>query len=201
MPRPLKGNPNRSTAIREEMFVKNWFALSFNAKQAAIAIGHPEKSAAQMATEYLIRPSVQALVVKEQERLILKHDVSIDNLVLILRDTAKSNMKDYMRDNGDGTVSFDFTNVTREQWSAIAEITVDEYTEGRGENQREIKRTRLKLHNKNDSIDKLLRIFGAYVGKEAPVTQDNRTQIVNNVNLNTKDAADAFMQMRKIGNG
>jgi phage terminase small subunit len=68
---------------------------------------------------------------------------------------ACANMQDYMKPGPDGDPVLDFAKLTREQASALQEVTVDRYTEGRGEDAREVKRVKFKLADKLRALELL----------------------------------------------
>ena len=57
------------------------------------------------------------------------------------------------------------TGLSRKQMAAIAEITVEEYTEGRGESKRHVRRTRFKLTDKGTNLERLGRHFKLFTDK------------------------------------
>jgi phage terminase small subunit len=75
---------------------------------------------------------------------------------------ATSNLLNYLRINEDGDPEIDFRLATREQMSAIESIQVD-YTEGRGENARPVKRIKFQLHEKAPAAMGIARLFGLIV--------------------------------------
>jgi phage terminase small subunit len=68
---------------------------------------------------------------------------------------ACANMQDYMKPGPDGDPVLDFAKLTREQASALQEVTVDRYTEGRGDDAREVKRVKFKLSDKLRALELL----------------------------------------------
>lgn len=78
-----------------------------------------------------------------------------------------SNMGDYIRVNGDGLPYVDLSEITRRQSAAIKEVTVDSYVENKGtEEEREVKRVKLTLHDKRAALVDLGKHLGGF--KEQP---------------------------------
>jgi hypothetical protein len=72
-----------------------------------------------------------------------------------------ANMIDYMRiDPVEGDPVLDFSKLTREQASALTEITGDDYLEGRGETAREVRKVKFKLADKRAALMDIAKLFG-----------------------------------------
>jgi phage terminase small subunit len=71
-------------------------------------------------------------------------------------------MGDYFRITPDGEVAIDLSRLTREQWAALAEVTADDYVNGRGEDARTVCRVRIRLHDKLGAIVKLGQHLGGF---------------------------------------
>jgi phage terminase small subunit len=66
---------------------------------------------------------------------------------------ARANMQDYMRIGPDGDPVLDYSKLTRDQAAALQEVTVDTYTDGRGDDAREVKRIKFKLADKLRALE------------------------------------------------
>ena len=69
-------------------------------------------------------------------------------------------MADYMKSSEDGDPHLDFSSLTREQAAALAEVTVDDFLDGRGEDAREVRRVKFKLADKRASLVDLAKLLG-----------------------------------------
>ena len=74
--------------------------------------------------------------------------MTADWVVAELYKIAAANMADYMRSTPQGDPYLDFSALSRDQTTALSEVTVDDYVDARGEDAREVKRVKFKLHDK-----------------------------------------------------
>jgi len=87
---------------------------------------------------------------------------------MIAEELAKigfANMQDYMKVGADGDPYLDFSNLTAAQAAALAEVTVEDFKEGRGEDSRDIRRVKFKLHDKKGALVDLAKLLGFFVEK------------------------------------
>ena len=87
---------------------------------------------------------------------------------MVLRELALlgfSNMQDYMRAGPDGDPYLDFSDLTREQAAALAEVTVEDFTDGRGKDARDVRRVKFKLADKHAALVSMARHLGMFNDK------------------------------------
>lgn len=142
---------------RERVFAAEYVKARFNGTDAAIAAGLAPRSATQEASKLLRKPNVQAMIAAAVNRHLVKHDLTADKIVMELKQIGFANMADYVGVDGNGNPYLDFTNVSRDKFAAVGEITVDEYTEGSGDDARNVKRTKFKLLDKKGALVDLLK--------------------------------------------
>ena len=141
-------------ATRLNRFVSEYL-VDFNGKRAAQAAGYSKNSAAFYASKLLKNDKVQQILRDRLEKQINKIDLTSEKVLSELSLLGFSNMLDYITTNQYGDAYIDLSRITREQAAAISEITVDEYTDGRGDEARNVKRTKLKLTDKVRSLELL----------------------------------------------
>jgi phage terminase small subunit len=104
--------------------------------------------------------------------------LTADMVVDELRKIAFANMAGYMKSTPDGYPYLDFSGLTGAQTAALSEVTVDSYFDGAGDDAREVKRVKFKLHDKLGALDKLGRHLGMFVTKHQ---HDGTIEVVTNV--------------------
>lgn len=167
---------------RQEMFCRAFVAQGFqNASKAAVEAGYSALSANQISQRLLSEEPVVRFINAEKERIAKKYEVTAEHVVAEMARLGFSNMQDYMRVTSDGSAVVDLSNLTEDQAAAIQELTSEVYTEGRGEDAEEVKRTKIKLADKKSPLE----LLGRYVGV---FKESNATPPVVNIRITYKDA-------------
>ena len=109
-----------------------------------------------------------------------RNSVTKTRLVAELAIIGFARMDTFVSVTSGGDPFIDLSAVPKDEWAAIKEIVVDEYTEGRGDDARDIKRTRITLHDKRGALMDLARMAGMVTPNQ------NNTQV--NIVFSEKDA-------------
>lgn len=149
---------------KQEAFVAQYL-LDLNATQAAIRAGYSEKTAQQQGSRLLLNVLVQEAIAKGREKTAAKLEITKERIVEELAKIGFSNMLDYMRAGTDGDPYLDFSNLTREQAAALAEVTVEDFKDGRGEDARDVRRIKFKLHDKKGALVDMAKMLGFMIEK------------------------------------
>lgn len=148
---------------RHPIFARE-YVLDLNGTRAAIAAGYAPKSAKVTASRLLTKANVKTLIAELTKAKADKLDLKAEHVLEELKRMAFSNMLDYIKVQ-DGDAFIDLSKLTREHAAAIQELTVEEYTEGRGEEKRDIKKTRFKLCDKRGSLELLGRYLKLFTDR------------------------------------
>lgn len=148
---------------RQEVFVREYLT-DLNATRAAIAAGYKPTAAKVTGCRMLTRGNVAVAIEKQRQERLAKLGIRADRVLEELARLGFSNMLDYIQvENGDAYI--DLSKLDRQTAAAIQELTVDEYTEGRGEQAREVKRTKFKLSDKRGSLELLGKHLGLFADR------------------------------------
>lgn len=166
---------------KQEAFVAQYL-LDLNATQAAIRAGYSQKTAQQQGSRLLLNVLVQEAIAKGREKTAAKLEITKERIVEELAKIGFSNMLDYMRAGTDGDPYLDFSNLTREQAAALAEVTVEDFKDGRGEDARDVRRIKFKLHDKKGALVDMAKMLGFMIEKHehsgpdgGPIQTETRT--------------------------
>lgn len=145
------------TRAKEELFARNW-VIDQNATRSYRAAGYKcstDEVAGASGAQLLKRPRVRKLIDRLLSARASRLEVRADRVLEELQTIAYANMADFTTIQADGSIVTDFSKVTREQMAAVKECTVEEFMDGRGEDAREVRRIRFKLHDKFPALEKL----------------------------------------------
>jgi phage terminase small subunit len=166
---------------KQRRFVSEYL-IDLNATQAAIRAGYSAKTAQQQGSRLLLNVVVQAELSRQQNKVAQRLEVTKDRIVDELAKIGFANMLDYMRAGPDGDPYLDFSGLTRDQAAALSEVTVEDFRDGRGEDARDVRRVKFKLHDKKGALVDLAKMLGFVVEKHehtgkdgAPIQTETRT--------------------------
>ena len=145
---------------RQSRFIEHYVAdPNRNAYQAALKAGYSEW-AAKRASDLLANPHIAAEINRKLKLIEVKSEVTVASVLQELARLGFSNMGDYMRVTSDGQAYVDLSNLTPAQWAAIEEVQTEEYKQGRGEDARDIIKTKIKLASKNVALTTIAKYLG-----------------------------------------
>jgi len=102
---------------------------------------------------------VEALGIARRRRSE-RTEVTEDKVVQELAKIGFSNMGDYLRDTSDGDPYIDLTRLNEDQLAAIKRVEVSDVLEGRGKDQRTVRKVKFELYDKLGA----LRSLGEHLG-------------------------------------
>lgn len=156
---------------KQAIFVKEYL-VDLNATQAATRAGYSAKTAYSAGQRLLKHVDVASALAEAMEKRATKLDITAERVLGELALIGFANMQDYVRIHG-GDPYVDLSEMTREQAAAISEVTVEDFTDGRGEDAREVRRVKMKLHDKKGALTDLGRHLGLFREKvEVDVSED-----------------------------
>ncbi len=118
--------------------------------------GQSSKRSATVAfTRLMTIAAFAARVAETHEQAAQGKVMSAQEVLEGLSELARANMQDYMRVGPDGDPVLDFSSLTRTQAAALQEVTVEDYTDGRGDDARDVKRVKFKLSDKRGALELL----------------------------------------------
>lgn len=148
--------------LAAEIYMSN----GFRQNEAMIDAGFTKSTANSNAHVVFGRPEVLEYIKRRMEERAQKYEVTADRVVNEMAKIAFFSLGDAIVEAGDdGTVSIDVTKLSKDQRAALAEFTIEEYTEGRGEARLGVRKVKLKPFDKKAALDSLMRYLGLFNDK------------------------------------
>lgn len=156
---------------RQQRFVDEYL-IDLNATQAAIRAGYSEKSARQVGAENLSKPYISDAIQEAMKARSERTEISQDDVLRELSKIGFANMMDYIRIAPEGEAYVDLSTLSRDQAAAIVDLTVEDFTDGRGEDSREVRRIKLKLSDKRRALVDIGKHLGMFVERQQVTVND-----------------------------
>jgi phage terminase small subunit len=133
------------------------YIVDLNASAAYKRAGYKAQgNAAEANASRLLRNAKVASVISELKRERSERtQITADRVLEELAKLGFSNMLDYIEIGTNGDAYVDLSRMTRDQAAAVQEVAVEDFMDGRGEDAREVRRTKFKLADKKSALELL----------------------------------------------
>ncbi len=180
---PVLKNPKHEKFAQE-------LAMGKTADNAYVLAGFKEhrSNAARLSANEHIAARVEEILSKAAKKV----GITIERVLDELAKLGFSNMLDYTTVGSNGDPFVDLSQLSRDKASAIQEITVEDFTDGRGEDTRDVKRIKFKLYDKRAALVDLGKHLGMFKEKVEFTGKDGAPiSIITNV-MTAEQAAEAY---------
>lgn len=144
----------------------NEYLLDFKVGKAYTRAGYKSNFPSIAGHDLLKDPNIRRYIDERMKELVDPLRISQERIVNELALLGFANIQDYIViDKTTGYAYIDLTSMSREEAAAITEFSVDDMSEGRGEEKRDFKRLKIKLADKRAALVDLAKYVGGY--KEA----------------------------------
>lgn len=140
---------------KQRKFVDEYL-IDLNATQAAIRAGYSKKTANRIASENLSKPVIQAAIEARRAELAENTGITPEKVIAELAAIGFSNIIDII-EAGD-----DFASLSREQQVAVSEVTVEHCPTGKAHGAAQVKKRRIKMHDKRAALVALGKHLGLF---------------------------------------
>lgn len=160
-PRIEKEGPEDKVMSQPQFLAAEYHLQGYSKQQSMIKAGYAPVTATQPWRLFEL-PQMVKYLEKRREKMQLAGSRLEERVKEELAKLAFFNLGDVLRITEEGDLIYDFSEVTMDQMAAIGEVTVETYMEGKGKDAEEVKRLKVKPHDKKAALDSLARICGMF---------------------------------------
>jgi phage terminase small subunit len=154
----------KSLTPKQQRFAAEYL-IDLNATQAAIRSGYSAKTAYSAGQRLLKHVEVGPAIEAAKRERLMAAGVTAKDVITELSKIGFANMGDYLKSTSDGDPRFDYSTLTRDQKAALAEVTVEDFVDGRGADARDVRRVKFRLADKIAALERLGRHLGMFVDR------------------------------------
>lgn len=183
-----KNKPMQAISERHLKLVTEYFANGFNKRAAMKACGYADSSIEGYQHRLFNHPDVIQEISNRRQSLTRKFEISEERVIAEYAKIAFANFGDLLEIQDDGSAVLDLAGMTEDQRAALSEFQVDEYKDGKGEDARDVKKYKVKFHDKKAALDAIAKYLGMFTEK---VEVSGEVSLVDRILAGRKRAAEA----------
>jgi len=176
-----------------------------NASRSAMRAGYAEGTAYTDAYAWVLpdkrnpKPHVYAAILARRESIERAAQVTVEDIVRRMNAMSKGSLRNVTNDTDSGATYVDLSGLTEEEWYAINEIEITEYSEGRGEEARDVIKTKVKLADRKGATEILGKAMGVFSEKRVLSNDPDNPMPGTNVDLDlSRLTEDEIMELRRL---
>jgi phage terminase small subunit len=156
---------------KQEAFARAYASNGFNATAAARVAGYAEpheETGRQALRSIGVRAKLGELLVEARKQATAKDaDAVMQAAEVLARLTrvGRASLGNIIHVTPDGDPYVDLSKATPDELEALSEATIEDFVTGRGEDRRDVRRVRVKLHPKLQALEALAKYHGLLVEK------------------------------------
>lgn len=152
-------NANGKDVTEKQMLFCREYIIDFNAKQAAIRAGYPEKSAAVEAHKLLKTAPIQNYLSSIKKEVSDRLNVTVDDIMKELMSIGFSNIRDFIDD--DNKIK-NLSSVKRKKTSSISHYKITRSEFGKGSHEGKKETVEIRFHDKLSALEKIAKRINFY---------------------------------------
>lgn len=149
---------------KQELFAKEYL-VDLNITQAAIRAGYSKKTAHVQGCVLLKHPKVAELIEKGRARLSQKLEITQERVLAEYAKIAFADPTKFFKADAQGLPMIDMREAGPNDWAAVASVQSDEYVDGKGEDSKLVKKSKVTLMDKKGALDSIARHLGMFVDR------------------------------------
>jgi phage terminase small subunit len=128
--------------------------------EAARIAGSPERSARQQAHKWLTNSDISAAIATERKKFWEAKAMSREEMVAEISNIARFDMGRILHVTKDGDPFIDLSKADADDMRALGAVEVEDFTLGRGDDARDVRRVKAKPFDKLKALDLLAKVQG-----------------------------------------
>lgn len=159
---------------RQRQFVAEYL-ISLNATHSAVSAGYSAKTAKQQGSRLLTNVDVRQAIKAGREAAQKRAEVKLDDILREYKRIAFTGLSKFLHINAHGDPVIDLSRCTPEDLDLLSAGTVEDFTEGRGEGARNVRRIKIKLMDRLKALETLGKHLG--LGEKGQGNQIDRLSL------------------------